>query len=722
MRTSNATGKILLNNIITSGMKSCSVDIMRKVKMINTMSIIAILIIMPFGLVDLIKGYYTIGIFVHVIAAVLIFNLLYLRKSGNYLFPIYCGTSIVAVYYIYALLTGGVNNTGYLWFFTFPLFALFLLGSKKGAAAALLLLMPPIVFFSIRLNSSTFSAYSMDFKIRFILSYSVVLLFAYLFETLKEKAQRTLSTINDELQHTIADLQVTEEKLRKSGEELEQKVKERTDELTNTLNRLKRELKHRKLAEDALKESEERYRGLFDRSLDFVYVHDFKGNFIDANPAVLESFGYTKEEIYSIDFATLLSEDQIPAALKDIEEIAHTGFQRELKEYRLKRKDGTYVYLEIQGSLVYRDGKPYAIQGIARDITARKQAEEAVRESEEKFRNLFNNVEVGMFITRLDGSEILDMNEKFLNIFGRTREEMQGLASVIHWADPSEREEMLRILEIEGRVPNFECKMLNKQGEVRTCLASSRLYRDEGIMEGSILDITERKQAENKITASLKEKEVLLKEVHHRVKNNLQVISSLLNLQSQHIKDKDSLEMFQESQNRVRSMALIHEKLYTSEDLSRIDIAAYIQDLTASLFSTYTVGNEIKINIDVTDIFCTITTAIPCGLIINELVTNAVKHGFPKERDGTITVSMTPSNTDSLILTVSDNGIGFPEEIDFRNTTTLGMQLITSLVEQLEGTITLGRSEGTTFTITFRGGVQYKGRDVENGKSTDTDC
>ena len=722
MRTSNATGKILLNNIITSGMKSCSVDIMRKVKMINTMSIIAILIIMPFGLVDLIKGYYTIGIFVHVIAAVLIFNLLYLRKSGNYLFPIYCGTSIVAVYYIYALLTGGVNNTGYLWFFTFPLFALFLLGSKKGAAAALLLLMPPIVFFSIRLDSSTFSAYSMDFKIRFILSYSVVLLFAYLFETLKEKAQRTLSTINDELQHTIADLQVTEEKLRKSGEELEQKVMERTDKLANTLKRLKRELKHRKLAEDALKESEERYRGLFDRSLDFVYVHDFEGNFIDANPAVLESFGYTKEEIYSIDFATLLSEDQIPAALKNIEEIAHTGFQRELKEYRLKRKDGTYVYLEIQGSLVYRDGKPYAIQGIARDITARKQAEEAVRESEEKFRNLFNNVEVGMFITRLDGSEILDMNEKFLNIFGRTREEMQGLASVIHWADPSEREEMLRILEIEGRVPNFECKMLNKQGEVRTCLASSRLYRDEGIMEGSILDITERKQAENKITASLKEKEVLLKEVHHRVKNNLQVISSLLNLQSQHIKDKDSLEMFQESQNRVRSMALIHEKLYTSEDLSRIDIAAYIQDLTASLFSTYTVGNEIKINIDVTDIFCTITTAIPCGLIINELVTNAVKHGFPKERDGTITVSMTPSNTDSLILTVSDNGIGFPEEIDFRTTTTLGMQLITSLVEQLEGTITLGRSEGTTFTITFRGGVQYKGRDVENGKSTDTDC
>jgi len=131
----------------------------------------------------------------------------------------------------------------------------------------------------------------------------------------------------------------------------------------------------------------------------------------------------------------------------------------------------------------------------------------------------------------------------------------------------------------------------------------------------------------------------------------------------------------------------------------------------------------VSMNIAITDIFLTITTAIPCGLIINELVTNALKHAFPQERDGTITISMTPSNTDSLILTVSDTGIGFPEGIDFRNTTTLGMQLVTSLVEQLEGTITLARSKGTTFTITFRGGgSQYKRRDVENGTSTDTDC
>jgi two-component sensor histidine kinase len=212
-----------------------------------------------------------------------------------------------------------------------------------------------------------------------------------------------------------------------------------------------------------------------------------------------------------------------------------------------------------------------------------------------------------------------------------------------------------------------------------------------------------KKATEDKLTASLKEKEVLLKEIHHRVKNNMQVISSMLSLQSQHITDKASLAMFQESQNRIRAMALIHEKLYTSEDLAHIDIASYIHSLTHQLITTYhTLASRVNMDIAITNIFLTITTAIPCGLIINELVSNALKHAFPHQQKGTITVSMTPSNTDSLILTVSDTGIGFPEGIDFRNTTTLGMQLVVSLVEQLEGTITLDRNEGTRFRIEFR--------------------
>jgi len=385
---------------------------------------------------------------------------------------------------------------------------------------------------------------------------------------------------------------VTEEKLRKSGEELEQKVKERTDKLANTLNRLKRELKHRKLAEDALKESEEKYRLLADNVRDTIWVMDLSAlRLTYISPSVKSILGYTDNEVMNRPIQDFLTSQSMKSMMEVVkEEMAREQNGKadpsrsrtlELEEYR---KDGSTVWTEVTASFL-RDAsnKATAVIGVARDIT-------------------------------------------------------------------------------------------------------------------------ERKQAENKITASLKEKEVLLKEIHHRVKNNMQVISSMLSLQSQYITDKESLTMFQESQNRIRSMALIHEKLYTSDDLAHIDIAAYMQDLTTSLFSTYTVRNAIKVDIAITDIFLTITTAIPCGLIINELVTNALKHAFPKERDGTIAISMTPSTKDSLILTVSDTGIGFPKETDFRNTTTLGMQLVTSLVEQLEGTITLDRSEGTTFTITFSGG------------------
>jgi PAS domain S-box-containing protein len=223
-------------------------------------------------------------------------------------------------------------------------------------------------------------------------------------------------------------------------------------------------------------------------------------------------------------------------------------------------------------------------------------------------------------------------------------------------------------------------------------------------------DITERKQADDNIKASLREKEVLLKEVHHRVKNNLQVISSLLNLQSAYVKDREALEMFKESQNRVRSMALIHEKLYQSEDLARIDIAGYIRDLVTSLFRSYGASAAaIKLNIDARDIFLDINTSIPCGLIINELVSNSLKHAFPDGREGEIKITMHHINENKIELIVSDNGIGFPEDIDFRSTESLGLQLVISLVEQLDCTIELDRSRGTAFKTTFEE-LKYKKR------------
>jgi PAS domain S-box-containing protein len=335
-----------------------------------------------------------------------------------------------------------------------------------------------------------------------------------------------------------------------------------------------------------------------------------------------------------------------------------------------------------------------------------KRAADALRESEEKYRELVENLNDVIYMLDIDGI-VTYISPVVEAVTGFSLKEVVGRPFTDFVYEEDLPLIMNRFQEVmSGHLEPTEYRLIDKSGQIRWVRSSSRpIVEDNRVigLRGIFLDITARKQAEEKIKASLREKEVLLKEVHHRVKNNMQVISSMLSLQSHHTTDKASRMMFQESQNRIRAMALIHEKLYTSEDLAHIDIAGYIHSLTHQLITSYrTTASRVNMDIAVTDIFLTITTAIPCGLIINELVTNALKHAFPHQRDGTITVSMTPSTNDHLILTVSDTGIGFPEGIDFRNTTTLGMQLVTSLVEQLEGTITLDRSEGTRFRIEFR--------------------
>ncbi len=215
-------------------------------------------------------------------------------------------------------------------------------------------------------------------------------------------------------------------------------------------------------------------------------------------------------------------------------------------------------------------------------------------------------------------------------------------------------------------------------------------------------EITSRQQAESQIKASLKEKEVLLKEIHHRVKNNLQIISSLLKLQSRHTDNSQTLEMFKESQSRIRTMTLIHEKLYQSNDLARVNFAEYIVNLAANLFRSYELNSsQIKPLINVENIFLEIDVAVPCGLIINELVSNSLKYAFTAGTPGEIRIEVYADNSRDLALIVSDNGVGLPEGLDWQNLKSLGLQLVNNLVEQLGGTVKLNRNHGTEFRIIF---------------------
>lgn len=220
-------------------------------------------------------------------------------------------------------------------------------------------------------------------------------------------------------------------------------------------------------------------------------------------------------------------------------------------------------------------------------------------------------------------------------------------------------------------------------------------------------EIEERKNAEKEIKASLEEKEILLEEIHNRVENNLETISNLIGLEYTQNSDKEPIEIYQESQNRVKAIALIHERLSISEDFAIIDFAKYAQDLVNYLFKTYTIDKRsINVNIKANGILLDIDTAVPCGLILNELVTNSIKHAFPAERreatkKGKINISLSLDHSD-FILKVSDNGIGLPEDFDFRYAETTGMQLVNALVRQLDGLIDFEKNGSNEFKITFR--------------------
>lgn len=236
-------------------------------------------------------------------------------------------------------------------------------------------------------------------------------------------------------------------------------------------------------------------------------------------------------------------------------------------------------------------------------------------------------------------------------------------------------------------------ELLKYRGKLEEMVEQRTIALQKKIIDGN--------RMERLIRVSLKEKEVLLKEVHHRVKNNMQVIASMLNLQSRYVDDVRAIEAFKESQNRIRTMALVHEKLYMTKDLARINFAGYVRDLTNYLLSAHgEAASAITLKTDIEDIFLSIDTALPCGMILNELITNSIKHAFPGGRGGEIFIELHLDN-DNLILTARDNGAEIPEDLSIWNTISMGGQLINAFVEQLEGSVELNREDGTEYRITF---------------------
>ncbi|WP_052374373.1 sensor histidine kinase [Methanobacterium sp. SMA-27] len=310
------------------------------------------------------------------------------------------------------------------------------------------------------------------------------------------------------------------------------------------------------------------------------------------------------------------------------------------------------------------------------------------------------------FLIMLDHDKnIVTINDATIELLGYEKKDIIGKSVKYLFADNSLENAGKLFDSNSNSIINFETRLKSKYGEIIPVLLSKSVIKnDDGNIMGIVCigsNIVEIKHAEDKIKASLNEKDILLRELHHRVKNNLQIILSLINLQSNGIKNKEDLEIFRESQSRVKSLAIIHEKLYRSEDFANINFEEYIESLVNYLLSYYS-ADSIEVIIDVKkDIILNMDTAVPCGLIINELVTNAIKHAFNESKSGQIKITL-KSDNGCFTLIVSDNGEGIPPEVDLDNPQKLGLQLVKSLTDQLEGKIEYNGSKNTEFKIQFR--------------------
>jgi PAS domain S-box-containing protein len=391
-------------------------------------------------------------------------------------------------------------------------------------------------------------------------------------------------------------------------------------------------------------------------------------------------------------------------------------------ELSLKRRDGTSFDANLNLVRFIFNDETVAFVMIE-DISEKKMVQTALVESEERYRSLFNLSPVGIVLTNVAGN-ILEMNDAMLNTFGYSREEIGSMnISALH-ANPDTRIELAGIILCRGSISDYEIVCKRRDGSTFPALLnSSRIIRGgERLFQSSVIDITDRKlmeeeirslnraleqrviQRTNELNATLGEKEILLREIHHRVKNNLQIIISILRLQKRQITDSGTMAILQDCESRVLSMALVHEKLYRSKDLAYIDIGDYLRTLTQNLFTTYSINQKtVTFHVEITDIQLDINRAIPVGLILNELISNSLKHAFPLGHEGRIVIHGKQEKGE-IVLSLQDDGIGLPVGFDWRHCPSLGMHLVMTLIEQVQGKIEMADCEkGAHFIIRIPG-------------------
>lgn len=499
----------------------------------------------------------------------------------------------------------------------------------------------------------------------------------------------------------------------------------------------------RKKVELVLHQSALRFRYLLENSPGGVVILT-DGKFSYLNNAACELFGVEDEDsLYEQDFLNYIPEEHKTEIEKDLNDI-RDGYEIGYKEIKIEKIDGTTVDVGIKSTLTAYESKP-SIQITLNNVTARNQlVQEQIRmrlieeinsalkaeikehketqqkleiqqretvEQKAKLESIFNSTENLMMWTINKHYDITGMNKNFAkwmsDFFDEDVQMNNNIMGILQrHLDRDFYQGQLEAFAngFNGRPQQFEFALRNKKEHTIWLQAFlNPVYMDGKLEELSCLlyDNTERKEMDRRVRDSLKEKEVLLQEVHHRVKNNLQVISSILNLQSSYVNDPKTLEVLRESQQRIKSMSFIHETIYRTADFSKLEFTEYLRTIVNNLIQSYRTGNEaVSLVADMDLVYLNLDQSIPCGLIVNELVSNALKYAFKGRDKGKLKLGL--HEKDNVIeISVKDNGVGLPKDFSYEKTNSLGIQLVYALLDQIDASMEIKVKGGTEFLIKF---------------------
>lgn len=466
----------------------------------------------------------------------------------------------------------------------------------------------------------------------------------------------------------------------------------------------------------ALKKSDIFFRKIWESSADGMRIVDENGIILDVNDSFCRIFKIKKESLIGQNLSIIYNEANRKEILEQYLQDLKSGCIEALVTRETELWNGKIVITELSNSIFYLDKHTPLLLSIFRDITNQKEAEEALQQSLEFNRAVNENSPIGISV-RSPYGKLLRYNKAWKRIWAMSDEDIAGdLQLERNELKFDSRDEYLndyipqlkKVYNEGGTVYVPEIKTNQKKPDAALWISQYfyALKDKKNNVERVVIlteDITEKKLKDEDLQKTLREKELMLSEIHHRVKNNLQIISSLLNMQSEYITNPDIMEYFRISSSRVKSMALIHENLYRSDDLSKINFEKYVRQLSTHLFNVYGAdASLIRLSIKISSIFLNIDTAIPCGLLINELLSNSLKHAFPNNGSGDIVIEMMTQNDHCYTLFVSDSGIGLPQNIDIKKLSSLGMKLVYTLTNQLDGNIEYKINSGTKFIINFK--------------------